>query len=60
MKLLKGEVNCLPGLVVYVRDGFSAYRQRGYECGCCKVIVARICNSGRNFHAFGVYWNPDL
>ena len=48
------------GLVVYVRDGFSAYRQRNYECGCCEVIVVRISSSSQNFRVFGVYRNPDL
>ena len=50
----------LDGLTVYERDGFSAYRQRGYECGCCEVMVVRIVRSSHNFYAFGVYRNPDL
>ena len=45
---------------VYVRDGFSAYRQRGNECGCCVVIVVTICSSGHNFYGFGLYRNSDL
>ena len=44
-------------MIVYMRDGLSAYRQRGYECGCCEVIVVRICSGGHNFYMFGVYRN---
>ena len=60
MQLLKGEIDRFRGLTVYVRDGFSAYRQRSFECECCKVIVVRICSSSHNFYVFGVYRNPDL
>ena len=30
MQLLNGEVDRFRGLAIYVRDSFSAYRQRGY------------------------------
>ena len=30
MQLLGGEIDRFRGLTVYVRDGFSAYRQRSY------------------------------
>ena len=60
MQLLRGEVDRFRRLAVYVHDGFSAYRQRGYEYGCCEDIGARICNSNHNFHAFGEYRTSDL
>ena len=60
MQLLRGEVDRLRGLTVYVRDDFSAYRQRSYECGWCDVIVFKICSSSHNFYVLGVYRNPDL
>ena len=60
MQLLRGEVDRFRGLAVYVREGFSAIRQRSYECRCCEVIVVRICSSSHNFYVFGVYRNPDL
>ena len=49
MQLLMGEIHRFRELTVYVRGGFSAYRQRGYEYGCCEAIVAKICNSSHNF-----------
>ena len=60
VQLLRGEVNRFRGLAAYVRDGFLAYRQRGYETGCCEVIIVRICSSSNNFYVFIVYRNPDL
>ena len=50
MQLLRSEVVRYRGLAVCVRDGFSAYRQHGYECGCCEVLVVRICSSTHNFY----------
>ena len=60
MQLLRGKVDRFRGLAVYVCDGFSAYNQHSYECGCCDVIVDRICSTSHNFYVFGVYRNLDL
>ena len=57
MQLLRGEVDRFRGLIVCVSDGFSAHRQRGYECGHWKVVVVRICSSSHNFNVFGVFRN---
>ena len=51
MLLFRGEVDLFRGLAVYVRDGFLAYRQSGYECGCYEVIVVRICSISHYFYA---------
>ena len=48
MQLLRSEVDRFRGLVVNVRDGFSAYRYHSYECGCCEAIVVRICSGSHN------------
>ena len=55
VQLLRDELNQFRELAVYVRDGFSAYRQQSYECGCCEVTVARNFRSSHNFYAFGVH-----
>ena len=60
MQLLRGEVIRFRTFALYVCDHFSAYRQRSYECGCCEVIVFRICSSGHNIYVFGMCRNPDL
>ena len=59
-QLLRGVVDRFREFAVYVRDGFSAYRQRGYECGCCEVIVVNICSISHDFYVFGVYRNLVL
>ena len=58
MQLLRGDVDRFQGLTVYVRVDFLAYRQRINGCGCCEIIVVRICSSSHNFYVFGVYRNP--
>ena len=45
---------------ILVREGFSTYRQQSYECGCCKVIVVRICSRSHNIYVIGVCRNPNL
>ena len=60
MQLLKGAVDRFRGLTLYVRDSFSAYRQRSYERGSWEVIVVRICTSSHYLYMFGVYRNPNL
>ena len=60
MQLLRGGVDRFRRLTEYVRGGFSAYRQRNYECGCCEVIVLRICSTTHNFYVVNVHRNLDL
>ena len=60
MQLLSNGAHQFRGLAVYVRDGFSEYRQGSYECGGCEVRVVRICSNSHNLYVFGVYRNPDL
>jgi len=48
------------GMAAYVRDGFGAYRQNEFECGCCEMLVVRVCGSRQNFYVFSLYRNPDL
>ena len=31
------------GMAVYVRDGCGAFRQPKFECGCCEMVVFRVC-----------------
>ena len=60
MQLLKTDVNRFRGKALYVRKGFSEYKQRSYKCGCYEVIVVRIASGSHNFYVFGVYRNHDL
>ena len=49
MQLLRGEVDRIRWLAVYVHDGFLTYRQRSYECGYLEVIVTRLSSSSNFF-----------
>ena len=48
------------GMVSYVRDGYGAFRQPKFECGCCEMLVFRVCGARKNFYVFSLYRNPDL
>ena len=45
------------GMAAYVRDGYGAFRQPKFECGCCEMLV---CGARQNFYVFSLYRNPDL
>ena len=44
----------------YLRDGFGAFRQPKFECGCCEKIIFRVCGVRQIFFLFWLYRNPDL
>ena len=48
------------GMAAYVRDGYGAFRQPKFECGCCEMLVFRVCGARHNFYVFSLYRNPDL
>ena len=48
------------GMAAYVRDGYGAFRQSKFECGCCEMLVFRVCGARQNFYVFSLYRNPDL
>ena len=47
-------------MAAYVRDGFGAFRQPKFECGCCEMLVFRVYGVRQNFYVFSLYRNPDL
>ena len=48
------------GMAAYVRDGYEAFSQPKYECGCYERQVFRVCGVRQNLYVFSVYRNPDL
>ena len=48
------------GMAAYVRDGYGAFRQPKFECGCCEMLVFSVCGARQNFYVFSLYRNPDL
>ena len=47
-------------MAAYVRDGYGAFRRPKFECGCCEMLVFRVCGARQNFYVFSLYRNPDL
>ena len=35
-------------MAVYVPDGYGTFRQPKFECGCCKMLVFRVCGVRQN------------
>ena len=46
-------------LAAFLRDGYSAFRQPKFECGCCEMLVFRVCGERQNFNVFSFLCNPD-
>ena len=48
------------GMAACVRDGNWAFRQGKFECGCCEMLLFRVCGARQYFYVFCLYRNPDL
>ena len=48
------------GMAANVRDGYAAFRQPKFECGCCEMLVFRMYGARQNFYVFSLYHNLDL
>ena len=40
--LCRGKMPRALGMAAYVRDGYGAFRQPKFECGCCEMLVFRV------------------
>ena len=38
----RGKLPRARGMAAYVRDGYGAFRQPKFECGCCEMLVVRV------------------
>ena len=48
------------GMAAYERDGYGAFRQPKFECGCCEMYVFKVCGVRQNLYVFSLYSNPDV
>ena len=48
------------GMAAYVREGYGAFRRPKFECGCCEVLVFRVCGVRQNLYVYSLYHNLDL
>ena len=58
--LCLGEMPRARGMATYVRDGYGAFRQPKFECGCCEMLVLGVCGVRQNLYVYSLYRNPDL
>ena len=58
--LCRGKMPRACGMAAYVRDGFGAFRQPKFECGCCEMLVFTVCGVRQNLCVYSLYRNPDV
>ena len=58
--MCRGKVPRARGLAAYVRDGYGAFRQPKFECGCCEMLVFRVCGVRQNIYVLSLHRSPDL
>ena len=57
--LRRGKLPRAHRMAAYVRDGYGAFRQPKFECGCCEMVVVRVCGLRQNVYVYSLYRNPD-
>ena len=48
--LCRGKIHRARGMAAYARDCFGAFRQPKFECGCCEMLVFRVCGVRQNLY----------
>ena len=47
-------------MAAYVGDGYGAFLQPKFECGCYEMLVFRVCGVRQNLFVISFYLNPYL
>ena len=58
--LCRGRIPQARVMAEYVRNLYEAFRQPEFECGCCEMLVFRVCGVRQNLYLFSFYRNPHL
>ena len=58
--LFRGKMHRARGMAGYVRDGFEAFCQPKFECGCCEMLFFRVYGVRQNLYVYILYRNIDL
>ena len=58
--MYRGRIPRAIRMAAYERDGYGAFRQPKFECGCCIILVFRVCGVRQNIYVFSLFHNPDL
>ena len=43
-----------------LKDGYGAFYQPKFECGCCEIQVFRVCGVRQSIYVFKLHQNPDV
>ena len=52
--LCQGKLPRAHGMAAYVRDGYGAFCQPKFECGCFEMLVVRVCGLRQNFYVYSL------
>ena len=52
--LFRGRMPRARGVAAHVRDGYGAFRQSKFECGCCEMQVFRVRGAKQNLYMFNL------
>ena len=52
--LCRGRMPRARGMAAYVRDGFGAFHQPKFECGCCEMLFFRVCGVRQNLYVYSL------
>ena len=58
--LRRGKMPRARGMAAYVRDSYGAFRQPKFECGCCEMLIFRVCGVRQNLYVHSLYRNFRL
>ena len=58
--LCRGRMPRARGMAAYVRDGYGAFRQLKFECGCCEMLIFGVCGVRQNLYVYSLHNNLDL
>ena len=58
--LCRGKMPRARGMAAFVRDGYGAFRQPKFQCGCCEMMFFRVYGVRQNLYVYSFYRNPDL
>ena len=48
--LCRGKMPRARVMTAYVRDGYGAFRQPKFQCGCCEMLFFMVCGVRQNLY----------
>ena len=52
--LCRGKMPRARGMAAYVQDGYGAFHQSKFECGCCEMLVFRVSGVRQNLYVLSL------